>query len=163
MHKCKRCNKVYKYKSDYDRHVNRKNPCKLSVVSAVFECPDCLNTYATNGSLKRHQNGYCTTKQAVIDNNQPNQEEIDEPLIDSDDNEFICEHCNKTFTRKFNLERHITDRCTVKKNAEIQKEKEYTKIKKDIDHLISRFNDDIDLLYDLQSKLNSYKLNMRQS
>jgi uncharacterized C2H2 Zn-finger protein len=161
MHKCKRCNKIYKYKSDYDRHVNRKNPCKRSVVSTVFKCSECLNTYATKGSLKRHQNGYCTAKQEDSDDNQSDQEEIDEQLIDSeDDSEFMCKHCNKTFTRKFNLERHIASRCTVKKTAEAQKANEYAKIKKDIEYVISRFNDDIDLLYDLQTKLNAYKLNL---
>src|SRR5437879_5707504 len=98
MHKCAKCGKTYKYQSEYDRHINRKNPCKLSV---VFKCPDCLNTYATKGSLTRHQDGYCTAKQKDIDDDQPTQEEIDELLTEEDiDDEFKCEHCKKTFTRK---------------------------------------------------------------
>ncbi len=136
MHKCARCGKTYKYQSDYDRHVNRKNPCKSST---LFECPDCLNTYATKGSLKRHQDGHCTANQADTDDNQANSEEIADPLVEEDLNdEFKCEHCNKAFTRKFNLERHTASRCTVKKNAETQKATNHAKIMKDIKCIMSR-------------------------
>lgn len=166
MYKCIKCGKIYKYKSEYDRHINRKNPCESAVVfttSTVFKCSDCLNTYATKGSLKRHRNGYCTGKQTDNDDNQSDREEIDNPSVEEDhDDEFKCEHCNKTFTFKHNLKRHIVSRCIAKENIVNQKSDEditHTKnmnnqFTNDMSVLRSDLNTDTELM--LKIELKSY-------
>jgi uncharacterized C2H2 Zn-finger protein len=137
MHKCTTCNKIFKYLSDYNRHKNRKSLCNIVTLREDgFKCPKCYKSYATNGSLKRHMNGYCTgeiSKDIKLSENISNNKH-ENPKMDKiehnesgilsteeescNDDDFNCEYCNKQFTFKHNLKRHINDRCKIKKKLD---------------------------------------------
>ena len=142
MLKCKRCKKQFKYMSDFNRHKNRKNPCKSNTnASGVFQCPDCHNTFSTKGNLKRHINGYCDIKQNddESDDNQLS-DKLDDIDEDSNNDDHKCQYCEKSFTFKHNLKRHMNSRCKAKVTAEKEQEivnnnKKLTTILKTIDEI----------------------------
>ena len=107
-YKCDRCSKIYSKKYDYNRHINRKNPCKKKTnISAGFR-PNFTNK---NTKIKNDLN---------INN---------ENLIEENDKQlFKCNYCNKFFTRQDSLERHIQLRCIIKKKQENQKEEIFNKL-----------------------------------
>ena len=114
---CPNCNKIFLKKSHYDKHVNisRKNPC--------------LPQY-TQISPKIHQNAPNCTKNSPKNNNI----EISSDAIDINiKNSNKCIYCGKIFTRDSSLNRHISDRCKIKKQQENNKvillEKELCEIK----------------------------------
>ena len=51
-YKCDRCAKEFKQKIDYQRHLNRKNPCPE--IDPNLECDLCHKIYANNSNLTRH-------------------------------------------------------------------------------------------------------------
>jgi len=88
QYKCNRCNKIFTHKNDYNKHKNRKKPCKISVINShksshKNECSKCHKIYANRSNLNRHTKNYCTFK---IDNkNYDYFEESIEKDIDTDD------------------------------------------------------------------------------
>jgi len=48
---CKRCNKEYKNKKDYTRHINRINVCEPS---KRYDCEYCNKNFVSKYSLDRH-------------------------------------------------------------------------------------------------------------
>ena len=68
---CKTCNKNFKQKTDYTRHLNRKYPCKSPVTYSkngihipkmeYSECEYCNKTYSTKYNLNKHHN-ICKSK-----------------------------------------------------------------------------------------------------
>jgi hypothetical protein len=78
-------------KSHFERHKNKKNPCKKITQSLLI---NTLQVLPINNTLN---------------------EKKDIPIIKIDElkinelktQEFLCEYCNRQFSRKFNLERHF--------------------------------------------------------
>ena len=85
LYKCQRCNKEFNQKSNYNSHLNRKNPCK--------------NT-----------NIIVDTNTNIINNIIPNLAETI-PNLAENNNVFYCKLCNKKFTTHSALSRHTKDRC----------------------------------------------------
>jgi uncharacterized C2H2 Zn-finger protein len=85
---CNTCKKVYKHKSDYTKHLNKKIPCK--------ENPPNIRQNPPN-----------------IRQNPPKKEE----------KRIMCMYCDKTFTRSDSLNKHVKDRCKVKKQQNENNEK----------------------------------------
>ena len=52
MFKCELCNKEYKYKSDFEKHKNRKTPC---VKSISLECEHCKVKFKCKAEKLRHE------------------------------------------------------------------------------------------------------------
>ena len=50
-YKCEVCLKIFKQKSDYTRHINRKNPCKEN---RLYKCIKCGKELKSYGSLHNH-------------------------------------------------------------------------------------------------------------
>jgi uncharacterized C2H2 Zn-finger protein len=100
-YKCKKCAKSFIQKIDYTRHINRVNPCTLA-----------LSDNSNQGSFLQEK-GTISSK-----------------IIEKEDNneDLECRYCNKTFTRKDNLERHISDRCKSKAKADNDKEEIFKKL-----------------------------------
>lgn len=57
-YKCIKCNKGYKNKTDYNRHLLRKTPC--SNKSFDFQCPRCRKLYSSKYNLNRHMTFNCS-------------------------------------------------------------------------------------------------------
>ena len=51
-YKCEICLKIFKQKSDYTRHLNRKNPCKENY--NLYKCQNCGKELKSYGSLHNH-------------------------------------------------------------------------------------------------------------
>lgn len=60
-YKCERCQTIFTKKSNYERHINRKNECDGKVKNN--ECEYCGNCYSRKDSLKRHYTT-CEKKEA---------------------------------------------------------------------------------------------------
>ncbi len=122
MIKCNRCDKLFAYFSDFDRHKNRKNKCAiLQGKASIFECLKCNRTFATKASLERHVAKACDSVIVRV-----NDAAIDIPpeLIKHDDNKNIvqhnvtndlnslqCTYCIKEFSRSDSLKRHLESSC----------------------------------------------------
>ena len=94
---CENCNKKYHNKYDYNRHLNRKIPCKSdrqenNKKHDVLQKPAELLQYPAKNEL---------TDLAK---------------------ELQCKYCNQMFTRKDNLHKHVSERCKIKKQQDNQKE-----------------------------------------
>lgn len=99
---CKKCNKEFTRKSNYLSHTDRKYPCVNKVISNVFIVSQNDKNSAKKdvNSTKIHQN---ITNNASVD-------------------DLTCKYCFKVFARKDSLKKHISSRCKVKKQDDINKE-----------------------------------------
>ncbi len=126
-YKCNRCDKLFNRKTDYTRHLNRKNKCDQNAkCKKQFECSKCHKTYTTKWSLTRHTRQFCKVKMESLDNSDHivitksgNVETSDKKVItipekNNKDNHFICDYCSKSFTNKTNKYRHIRKYCKEK-------------------------------------------------
>tara|TARA_Y100001958_G_C21232603_1_gene558514 strand:- start:1229 stop:2122 length:894 start_codon:yes stop_codon:yes gene_type:complete len=101
---CPRCKKIYTHKGHYKRHLNRKF--------------DCRNKDTTDGGSKINNNDKevnIKMKKKVINPHK------------SIKKEFICHLCERTFSRKDNLRRHINKYCKIKKERD-EKDKIYQQL-----------------------------------
>ena len=80
---CNLCNKDFKQKSNYNVHINRKRPC--------------VNIITDNDLLEN--------------NLSPNTANLPPNTANLLSNNLCCIFCNKNFTRKDVLNRHINYRC----------------------------------------------------
>jgi hypothetical protein len=115
-------------KDNYISHLNKKKPCANTLHQ---NAPNTEKIHQnTPNTEKIHQNISNTEKihqdiQVCIEIKQPkdniHNEDID---IDKDKKTDIinypCEFCNKIFTRKFSLERHLDNRCKKKPNQNLE-------------------------------------------
>lgn len=138
MIKCNRCDKLFSYFSDFDRHRNRKNKCKiLSGKDPIFECSKCNRTFSTKASLNRHIIQSCDnlivkvniiTETTQNNDNDTNSDNIKNNINDSYDNNYNninrlkCKYCLKKFSRTDSLKRHIELYCKTKFSEEKQKD-----------------------------------------
>ena len=107
-YKCKQCNKIYYNKYDYNRHLNRKNPCKSNqeIDTKIYQnIPTVPISY---------QNLPNNTK---INNNLPENINIPKEICKNQ-----CQHCKKNFSQISSLNRHIKDRCKVLNQQDNEKE-----------------------------------------
>ena len=104
---CLRCGYSNKIKSKFIKHLNRK-----------FTCEPKLN----NIPINEVYNYYFDNNNSLVNSNKPLFTSISLkcPSEKTPIYSFICEHCNRSYTRKDNLTRHLK-RCKVKLNAEENK------------------------------------------
>ncbi len=116
---CPKCNVEFNRKCNYDYHINKKYDCSLNF----------NNLYGLNGS-NDEKNMLCSFVQDSSRNMQNEifikQNHIN--ILKSDDvdlaeiNIFLCSFCNKNYSSKSTLARHLKNNCKIKKNNDIEKE-----------------------------------------
>jgi len=106
---CDVCSKQFNRKSNYDYHIEKKkNPCRKNIpkYSKIFKI---IPNYSKNTNID-------------LDN------DVD---IDIKNNNIICEYCNKNFSTKFNLNKHLKHNC--KKKLDDDKSEENIVLKNKIE------------------------------
>jgi hypothetical protein len=99
-HTCIKCNKEFKKKSHYLDHINKKFSC-IKTPETLFDPPEKLQKNTENvEKIKK----------------------IDENIENIENFNLSCQFCGLVFNRKDNLNRHIKDRCKVKKLQDEEKE-----------------------------------------
>ena len=100
MYICNRCNYETPIKCNFTRHINRKNPCEnvnLEINNTVLEEDVIIHTQSNPAKT--------TPKTA-----KPTPKSRQKPPKSYD-----CEYCEKQFTRKDSLNKHIKSRSSRKK------------------------------------------------
>ena len=111
MYKCDLCNKTFKTKHGLKGHMNKKIPCNLQ----KNQCKFCLKIFKTKQILNKHYNRKTPCKKQIETKKIPNDSkkfqknskmESDIPKMEL---EFKpkCEYCNKFYSTKYNLNKHL--------------------------------------------------------
>ena len=97
-YKCDKCGKIFNHKNDYNRHLNRKNPCKTSAEIPIqpnftkippnkiindLKCNYCEKIFTRSDSLNRHLQNRCKVKKRQ--DKQKEEEELMTKLIQKKD------------------------------------------------------------------------------
>jgi hypothetical protein len=103
---CIKCKAIFERKSHYDYHINRK-----------FDCTP--NSIILNNNSQNYAN-----LQKITENykNQKNQENQVNQVNNQDIEIFSCSYCQKNFSTKYTLIRHMNDSCKAKKENDNEKE-----------------------------------------
>jgi hypothetical protein len=129
---CKKCNKEFEKKHHLKNHLNKKFPCIQNII-LFHDIPE--------NSKK-------------VDKIDENEENI---IKNENSNNIFCNYCNKNFSTVFNLNKHIKDRCKVKKLQDEEKEnifkilllkEEELKLQKEQIDKLTKMN------FDLNNKIN---------
>jgi hypothetical protein len=110
---CPNCCEIFNKKSNYNYHINRKRPC----IKVAPKAPEI-----TPKAHKNLKNELLCIEIKPINNVNENK-----PVIDNSKNNkiFCCKYCNKNFSRKFCLDRHLNNnKCKIKLKQEQQREEE---------------------------------------
>ncbi len=113
IHKCMKCNKVFKRKGHLNDHLNKKNSCQQEIIEKtdIFVPIDQIPPKNTIN----HQN--------IIDPN------IIEPKVDIiPANNNACYYCNKSFVRKDVMNKHMKFSCKVLKQQNKDKQEIFEKL-----------------------------------
>jgi hypothetical protein len=106
IHRCEKCLKIFNQKSHLVNHlIKRKKPCSSS---------DILNLCDLINPTESHQNPTNpSTKippKTIINNNT-----INNDIAKTHNDHNVCLYCEKDFSRVDSLQRHLKDRCKIKK------------------------------------------------
>ena len=148
MFQCNRCKKSFQYHSDYDRHTKRKFPCKI--ISIEYDNGD------NNNDEEDEINNYV---------NSP--ESSEKEIMEYDGDTYSCQYCNKSFSRKFNLKRHLAHSCQAKheldKNERKKLSDEIEKLKSS--NMLKRkpitINNNINTFNTINSNNNNHTINIQ--
>ena len=130
-YKCRRCGYQVNHKHNYIKHLSRKKPCKVSLEDVEIETlieqiignnhKTTTDYCKTTADYCKTTADYCKTTADYCENTNLDEISInsskDSVEIESDrKNNLICQYCNKTFTRKENLENHLKKSCKMLKD-----------------------------------------------
>ena len=139
---CYKCNAIFNQKGHYENHINRKFDCSpISVQNAEINeeknvPEDKLNeNCAVLCSFVQDSCGFVQSqstnihKDIFMSSNPTKGNELsietNDSTIDETNNKssvFSCSYCNKKYSSKSTLTRHLKDNCNAKKETEIEKE-----------------------------------------
>jgi hypothetical protein len=113
---CELCNKIFDRKSNYITHINRKIPC---INKTNISTPNSTKITPNSTEITPNKNNPICCVEIKTDTkiNSENKNEKNDGIENN-----ICKYCNRFFSRKFCLERHLSGRCKVKKEIDEFKE-----------------------------------------
>lgn len=120
-YKCDRCNVLFNKKYHYERHINRKYPCKIDNQNHL----EFINKVSKG--VKKLPNG---TEKSPDDTKKRDNNFIQNKNLYNNDNQ--CKYCNKNFTKPSSLQRHLNSRCKIKMKNEDEKENLLQKLIEDM-------------------------------
>ena len=157
--KCELCNKEFKTKHGLKGHMNKKKPC-----ITIHQCKFCFKTFKTKQILEKHYQRKTLCVKKNKNNNENNSKNIpnysklfqkstimeysntNESSSNLSDSEIEveildikpkCEYCQKNYSTKYNLNKHLKI-CKSKKlfeNTQKELQIKYDKLKKDIEFI----------------------------
>ena len=107
MFKCDKCKSIFTSKHRLKYHIDN-NVCNDN--SKPFKCLFCSKKYKTKFTLLQH----LRIKHYIIKKNKNYKKQNNKNVKEQNKN-LICQYCDKIFTRKDNLKRHIKKYCKKKK------------------------------------------------
>ena len=125
LYECFRCGYNTKLKGNIKHHLNRKNICSPILEDVSIEY--VKNQYGIEIFKKQHPNDTQTTPKQHLNDTQTTPKLLSR----------ICKFCNKSFTRKSGLDKHLNI-CMFKKefiNFKQEEQEEIFKMKKEIEEL----------------------------
>jgi hypothetical protein len=122
---CPKCNAEFDRKSNYDYHINRKYNCvqniKIMNDDKLILCENIHNLCKIIPDKKN-----CAKNEKKLQENNiliyKNKIDDDKIVNDKIDNNLICSYCNKYYSSKSALTRHVKDNCKIKKQKDDEKE-----------------------------------------
>tara|TARA_B100000902_G_scaffold144041_1_gene141477 strand:+ start:183 stop:1751 length:1569 start_codon:yes stop_codon:yes gene_type:complete len=131
-YKCPRCGYEINIKTKYMNHLRRKNLCKPKVSNCDLQSEyikyDISDKIISSVDYSKNTANHCKNTANHCKNtvNYCKSIDLDESSIENSDDSFeieidnknnlICQYCNKTFTRKENLENHLKKSCKMLKD-----------------------------------------------
>lgn len=162
--KCEKCNKEFKTKHGYQKHINKQIPCKENekqeYLIKIRTCNRCNKVFQRPNLLVKHQikcNINVTSKQdqpinsqdQLINSRVHSNNQNSELIIGNDcksKQKYQCQYCEAVFTLSSSLARHIKNRCKIKKNQDQQKENLITFLIKEREDQRKKEEDNIKLM-----------------
>ena len=119
-YECNKCNKIFKKKYDYDRHINKLKSC---VEDNTYVCNKCFQKFNYKSIYLRHleKKASCENKNQLINYQNTDMNVIDKPNNEITLDEYKCENCNNKFTTKWSLVRHQKTVCIVQEQSKEDK------------------------------------------
>ena len=112
VYACDKCDKIFNRKSSYDYHLKRKTSCdKNKIKNRIAEIP---NLEAEFENLE-----------AEFENLEAENENLE-----AENEKSVCEYCNKSFTLRYNMLKHIKRSCKIAKNLDEKQKIIFMKLKK---------------------------------
>ncbi len=163
---CPKCNAIFERKSHYDYHINRKFDCSPNINHKTIPnnnskiCENlqeiCRNSHSEKNNVEQN-----VKKSSSITNSNTNN------ILDVEDlTLFSCSYCNKTYSSKYTLERHLNENCKIKKSNDNEKENIFKLLlekDKEKDRKINELENQNKLLMEKIDKLISLKSNSKSS
>jgi len=138
---CHKCQAIFDRKSHYDYHMNRKYDCTPNNIILNYNSQNYTNLQ----------------KIAEINVNQKKlQENKEKQEKNKDEENYTCSYCQKNFSTKYTLLRHMNDSCKAKKENDNEKENIF-KMLLERDKRIERLEKQNQLLMNKIDKLISLK------
>ena len=121
--RCPKCDALFDRKSTYDKHLKKKFDCSknkedninnLNILTSLQKFANFCKDEKNNQIFLKNQNYLNISKLSSSNIN------LNELNVNNDN--FYCSYCNKTFSSKYTLARHINDTCKIKKEQDHEKE-----------------------------------------
>ena len=80
----------------------------------MYKCNKCTKIFARKSNLENHKFKIFPCKSII----EPEKIVVKIVEENKDEDEIICTYCNKTFSTKFNLNKHHKGHCKIKKEKE---------------------------------------------
>ena len=98
----------------------------------LYTCEKCKKEFSLKGDYTRHLNKKIPCSPKITEPCKKSSKHTEVPI---ESNPLMCNYCKKIFSRKDALNRHLVDRCKVKKSQDDSKEQLFQKLLADHEEL----------------------------